>query len=170
MSHCTSRLLVIGLLLFLVSLTPVGAVNTLEASPSEIFPNEKVTVTFTSSGSTQIDKIEIIGPDGTSYMIDYSPNVELSDAETLVEEFGTGVSGWNPAADTSKEGSYTIALTSASPSYQVTAEFYVAVGFYFPEYGNRVERFSVPEFSFPAFVFTILGFALLNIKRRFLKK
>jgi hypothetical protein len=151
------KLLCLTLLLLLIALptASVIAFSTLQVSPSRVSPNEAVSIIYTSPGDTAIDKIEVEGPDGTIYVKDYDPDITLSDGEVFEEEFGTGVSGWSPDADTSEEGWYHVVVHAGDPPYRPEDYFDVSRQFY------------VPEYAIATAAIIGLGFSLYLIARKF---
>ena len=130
------KLLCLALVLLIAALstTSVIAAFPLQVSPSRVSPDEVVSIIYTSPGDTAIDKIEVEGPDGTIYVMDYDPDITLSDGEVFEQEFGTGVSGWSPDADTSEEGWYHVVVIAGDPPFRPEDYFDVSRKFYVPEY------------------------------------
>ena len=140
------------------AIVQAGDVN-LDVSPKKIGLNEKVTITFTSVGDTEIDMIEVTHePTGDKYVKDYSPDLTLADGDVRTEEFGTGVPSWTPAADTSREGLYHVVVIGFEPPFRPVDQF------------DASRRFYVPEFAVASLVVTATGFAILSIIRKFNKK
>ncbi|MFQ6115809.1 MAG: hypothetical protein ACE5NG_17250, partial [bacterium] len=83
----------------------------------------------------------------------------LKEGESLTEDFGTGITGWFPEADTGTEGWYSVVAWGYSPE-EVIMENKFDVSRYF----------YVPEFAVPSMVLTVVGFALLNMRRKIKKK
>jgi len=152
------RLVILAAIVSSLLISTVYAFGSLNVSPPRIPQGEKVTIVFTSSGTNRIDKIEVTGPDGTIYVKDYNPDQIFTDGQQLIEEFGTGIGGWTPSADTSKEGWYKVVLIGYEPPYRQEDYFDVSRQFY------------VPEFALPSIILTVVGFALFNVKHRITKK
>jgi len=157
------RLILLSLGIMASLLVVAGIVQAavwVKIEPSKIPPNEKVTITVTATvGNNIIDKIVVTDPDGKTYTKDYNPNPLLNEGESLSGDFGTGVTGWSPDADTSTEGWYSVVVWGYSPE-EVKMENKFDVSRYF----------FVPEFTLPSVVFTALCFALLNVMHRIKKK
>ncbi len=158
LKHLTLLFFVTVALLLMAS--TVQAAIWVEINPPKIPPNEKVTITVTATaGDNVIDKIVVTDPDGATYTKDYDPNPLLKEGESLSEDFGTGITGWSPDADTSTEGWYSVVVWGYSPR-EVKMENRFDVSRYF----------FVPEFAFPSVILTALFFALLNVEYRIRKK
>jgi hypothetical protein len=149
-----ASLLIAGITISLMLLSTAHAIGTLTLNPRRISPNGMVTITFTSSGNNRIDRIEVEAPDGTLYVKNYNPDVLLSDGQQLIEDFGTGVSGWGSSADTSDEGWYHVVLVGYDGQYEGEDLFDVS------------RQFFVPEFGLAAAIPTAIGFALYLVNRR----
>lgn len=124
--------------------------------------NEKVKITITSNmDGTTVDKITVIfdsgGPDEKSFVKDYDPDKTANNGEKLEEYFGTGVPGWSPDADTSKEGWYKIIVEGTEPNSNPGP-----TAIYF----DVSRRWYVPEFGVASVVATAIGFALFTVIRR----
>lgn len=160
MSKTTVMQFMITLIILIGSVTAVVRADAdLDVSPKKIGLNEKVTLTFTSVGVNKIDKIEVTyEPTGEKYVIDYIPDLELGDGEVYTEEFGTSISGWDPAADTGREGFYHVVVIGFEPPFRQVDQF------------NASKRFYVPEFAVASVVVTAIGFVILNTIRKFNKK
>jgi len=141
------------LMAVLTTIANVEAAGSLTVSPSRVSPNGVVTITFTSTGDSLVKRIEVEAPDGTVYTKEI--NEVLSDGETLQEEFGSGISGWTPNADTSDDGWYHVEVIGADGQFLEEDYFDVSRQFY------------VPEFATITAVITAIGFsAYLLTKRR----
>ena len=148
----------VGLTIAIVAFMLIGqafAQPSLVLDRYKIGLNEEVKITITSNeDGTIIDKITVIydsgGPDEKSFVKDYDPDIELDAGEKLEEYFGTGVSGWSPSADTSKEGWYKVLVEGSD----------------YAQYFDVSRRFYVPEFGVASVVITALGFALFTVVRR----
>jgi len=140
---------------FILFMGLASAFTILKVSPSRISPNQIVTITYTSQGESMIDRIEVTAPDGTLYVKDYDPDIYLSDGESRVEKFGTGVAGWSPEASTALEGWYKVVVICRDPPYNAEDYFDVSRQFY------------VPEFTAVAVALAALGFGVYAVLRRF---
>lgn len=142
-------LALLALTLVLLSASSALAINAyLDVSPLRIPLDGTVTIYFENRYETDpitIDYIEVehLNSD-TSYT--KSLGVTLNPGDSITEYFGTGIGGWTPSADTSREGKYVVRVYGPSK-----------VGAYF----DVSNMFSVPEFSLPTTLVMAIGFALL---------
>ena len=153
LSVATLVIIALGLLI-----NPALADATAYVSPSKVPTDGKVTIRVVGDSETNtLDKIYVEGPDNTEYVWNASGvpyGIDISAGGEYTVEFGTGVSGWTSSADTSMEG-----------RYHVVGEGVNAYGFF-----DCSREFYVPEFVVATSALTAVGFAFLNIIRRFSKK
>lgn len=143
------------LLLVSLGISSVSAIVAyLDVSPKRVPIGGTVTLYIENRFETSaimVDKIEVTCKD-TGIVYVKSLGVSLAPGANLSEDFGTGVSGWTPTADTSSGGKYLVHIVG--PDSPVEAYFDVS------------SMFAVPEFTVPSVLAVAACFALLFSLRR----
>lgn len=143
----------VSIILFL-GVSSVFAINAyLDVSPKRIPQDGIVTIYIENKYETEpitVDYINVTHVNsGTIYT--KSVGVDLDPGDSISVDFGTGVGGWTPLADTSQEGKYVV---------EVVGPFNV------DGYFNVSDMFSVPELSLPVPLVAAISFVLLFAVRR----
>lgn len=146
-----SAILVVSILV-LLGVSSVFAITAyLDVSPKRIPPDGTVTIYVENKyepTTITVDRIEVVYG-GATYT--KSLGVDLDPGDSVSVDFGTGVDGWTPAADTGQGGKYVV---------KVIGPFTVE------DYFDVSTMFSVPEFVLPLLLVVAMGFALFAVGRK----
>jgi hypothetical protein len=137
---------IMSILVFLGISSAFSIAAYLSVSPQRIPQDGTVTIYVENryeTGPITVDYIEVEHDSGAIYT--KSIGVVLNPGESITEYFGTGVSGWSPAADTSQDGKYVVTVYGP---------------FTVNDYFNVSGMFAVPEFGLSMSLVTAIGFVL----------
>ncbi|MDG6994425.1 MAG: hypothetical protein JRN52_00765 [Nitrososphaerota archaeon] len=168
-----SIMIPIALLFLLGTMLPTAFGDNPSASvyPTNISPDQSVSITISDNSQFSVTSVTLTGPDGTVFASTVCTNLvncHGSSSSPVILSFGTGGNGWRvtsagsgcagysspqvgDGANTHCSGSYTISVKGVAISG--TPRFTVAAGF------------SVPEFGMPLFLVTVLGLLVFQTMR-----